>query len=473
MAELSPQQTACLAALAAHFSPATCLAGEDVPIRNEADTSFLPRTRPIALVRPDTPQGVADAVRICAAHGVAIVPQGGLTGLAGGAHPVPGAVAISVERLSGIEEIDAAAATMTVRAGTPLEVIQQSALDAGFFVPLDLGARGSCLIGGNLATNAGGNRVIRYGMTRDMVLGLEYVLADGTLVTGLNKMIKNNAGYDLKQLFIGSEGTLGIITRVVLRLQPRPGCTLAALCGVGSYDDVVSLLGAARRGLGPLLSAFEVMWPDYWKEATETVTGVRKPIEGQHAFYVLIEAQGLSEDIDGPRFMGWLENQFEAGLIEDAAIAQSMADVAMFWRTRDAAGEFQTILGPHVAFDIGLPVSRMDAFARTCRQRLADAIPDILSVYYGHIGDGNIHIVALQRGASPQPAAQISRVVYETVREFDGTISAEHGIGTVKKPYLGYTRSPEEMALMARIKAALDPKGILNPGKVFDLPSAP
>jgi FAD/FMN-containing dehydrogenase len=472
MTSLSPNRTACLAALAAHFPSASCLVGENVPSRNENDTSFLPRTRPIAVVRPDTPEGVADAMRICSEHGVAVVPQGGLTGLAGGAHPIEGAVALSLERLTGIEEIDPASATMTVRAGTPLEVIQQAAQEAGFFIPLDLGARGSCVIGGNLGTNAGGNRVIRYGMAREMVLGLEYVLADGTLITSLNKMIKNNAGYDLKQIFIGSEGTLGVITRAVLRLQPKPGCTIAVLCGLGGYDQVVSLLAAARRGLGPLLSAFEVMWPDYWKEATETVKGVRKPIAGDHAFYVLIEVQGLTEEIDGPRFMGWIEGQFEAGVIEDAVVSQSMADVAMFWRTRDAAGEFQTVLGPHVAFDIGLPVASMDSFAKTCRARLADALPDMLSVYYGHIGDGNIHIVALQRGAHEQRSGEISRIVYQTVREFGGTISAEHGIGTVKKPYLSYTRSAEELALMARLKMALDPQGLLNPGKVFDLPTA-
>ena len=472
MANLAPNQTACLAALAAHFSSSAFLAGDAVPKRNEADTSFLPPTRPIAVVRPDTPQGVADAMRICASHDVVVVPQGGLTGLAGGAHPIEGSIAISLERFNGVEEIDPAAATMTVRAGTPLETIQKAALDAGFFIPLDLGARGSCLIGGNLGTNAGGNRVIRYGMAREMVLGLEYVLADGTLVTSLNKMIKNNAGYDLKQIFIGSEGTLGIITRVVLRMQSRPGCTIAALCGLGSYEAVVELLSAARSGLGPFLSAFEVMWPDYWREATETVKGVRKPIEGDHAFYVLLEMQGLSETIDGPRFMSWIEEQFEAGRIEDAAVSQSLADVAMFWRTRDAAGEFPSVFGPHVAFDIGLPIARMNEFADVCRKRLSDALPGMLSVYYGHIGDGNIHIVAVQRGVLPQPSAQISRIVYETVREFGGTISAEHGIGTVKKPYLSFTRTPEELALMARLKKALDPKGLLNPGKVFDLPDA-
>lgn len=461
----------CLAALALRFDGVALLTGSEIPARNHQDTSFLPPVRPLAVIRPDTPAGVADAMRICAAHLVAVVPQGGLTGLAGGAHPIDGAVVLSLDRLTGIEEIDVEASTMTVRAGTPLEVIQKAADAAGFFFPLDLGSRGSCLIGGNIGTNAGGNRVIRYGMTRDMILGLEYVLPDGELVTGLNKMIKNNAGYDLKQLFIGSEGTLGIVTRAVLRLKPRPGCTMAALCGCPDYAAVLGLLTAVRKGLGPMLSAFEVMWPDYWHEATETAKGIRKPITGAHAFYVLIEAQGLEEAIDGPRFMSWIEAQFEAGLVKDAAIAQSMADVADFWATRDAAGQFQTVLGPHAAFDIGLPVARMDEFALTCRARLKDELPGTLSVYYGHIADGNIHIVALQKGAPTQPTAAISKIVYDTVRDFGGTVSAEHGIGTVKKPYLPYSRSSGELALMARLKAALDPHGLLNPDKVIDLPA--
>lgn len=459
--------TACLAALAKVFAPTALLTGGDIPARNRQDTSYLPPQEPLAVLRPDTPEGVAAAMRICAEHGIAVVPQGGLTGLAGGAHPIAGAVLLSLERFSGIEEIDPAASTMTVRAGTPLEVIQRAADDAGFFIPLDLGARGSCQIGGNLGTNAGGNRVIRYGMAREMVLGLEYVLTDGTLITSLNKMIKNNAGYDLKQLFIGSEGTLGVITRAVLRMQPKPGCVNAALCGMDSYADVVALLGAARRGLGPMLSAFEVMWNDYWHEATVTV-GVRSPVAGPHPFYVLIESQGLDEDIDGPRFQSWIETQFEAGLIADAAVSQSMGDVAAFWATRDACSEFGSRLGPHVAFDIGLPVAKMDDFTVACRTRLAERVPNAFSVYYGHIGDGNLHLVALSKGADKQPMSDISAAVYETVRDFGGTVSAEHGIGILKKPYLGYTRSPEEIALMRRIKAALDPKGILNPGKVFD-----
>ncbi|RCW87004.1 FAD-binding oxidoreductase [Paracoccus lutimaris] len=464
---------ACKAALARRFDKAAWLEGADIPARNLHDAGYLPPTPPLGVVRPNDPQGFADAMAICASHGVPVVPQAGLTGLAGGAQPIAGAVAISFERFSGIEEIDPASATMTVRAGTPLEVVQRAADEAGFFIPLDLGARGSCLIGGNLGTNAGGNRVIRYGMAREMVLGLEYVLPDGTLVTGLNKMIKNNAGYDLKQLFMGSEGTLGMITRAVLRLYPKPGCTCAAICGLARYDDVLALLGAARRGLGPMLSAFEVMWADYWHEATVTVPNVRRPITGDHAFYVLVEMQGMEAELDAPRFEAWLETQFEAGLIEDAAIAQSMADVAAFWRTRDAAGEFVTFLGRHSSFDIGLPVGVMDQFAQECRAALSKALPGCLSVYYGHIGDGNMHIVALMPGAAEQPGKAISEIVYRTVKAHGGTISAEHGIGLVKKPYLALSRSKGELALMRRLKRALDPQGLLNPGKVIDLEEAP
>jgi FAD/FMN-containing dehydrogenase len=460
----------CLADLAACFSGPALLVGTDVPARNSHDTSFLPAISPLAVVRPDTPEALAEAVRICASHSVPMVPQGGMTGLAGGAHPIEGSIAISLERMTGVEEIDEAAATMTVRAGTPLETIQKAADDAGFFIPLDLGARGSCQIGGNIGTNAGGNRVIRYGMAREMILGLEYVLADGTLVSGLNKMIKNNAGFDLKQLFIGSEGSLGIVTRAVLRMHPKPGCVNAALCGLSSYKDVLALLAAARKGLGPMLSAFEVMWPDYWHEITQSV-GTRSPLEGEHAFYVLLEAQGLDEPVDGPRFMSWIEAQFEAGIVADAAVSQSLSDVKAFWGVRDACSEFQTVLGPHCAFDIGLPLARMNEFADICRARLLAAMPEALSVYYGHIADGNMHIVALDRAQSKPPVTKISSIVYDTVREFGGTVSAEHGIGTLKKPYLAYTRSAEELALMARIKSALDPSGVLNPGKVIDLPN--
>lgn len=438
-----------------------------VPPRNLNDWSALEAETPVALFCPRSAKDVSAILAAANAARIPVVPQGGLTGLCGGARPIAGGIALSLEKMVGIEEIDEASATMTVLAGTPLEVVQRTAAERGMFFSLDLGARGSCAIGGNAGTNAGGNRVIRYGMMRDLVLGLEAVLPDGTVVNALSKLIKNNTGYDVRQLFIGSEGTLGVITRLVLRLHPAPGCTHAAICGLSDYGKVLALLRGARRKLGPTLSAFEAMWPDYWQEAC-AVPGVRDPLSGAHAHMVLIEAQGTDESIDGPRFSAFLEAMFEEGVIEDAALSQSLGDVQAFWGVRDACAEFKTTLGPHHAYDVGLPTGQMDDFAAACRKAVADAVPGGRSIYYGHIGDGNLHLLAWVPGAVPQPGAALDAAVYATVRAFGGSISAEHGIGTTKKKYLAFSRSPEELDLMRRIKRALDPNDILNPGKVID-----
>jgi FAD/FMN-containing dehydrogenase len=285
------------------------------------------------------------------------------------------------------------------------------------------------------------------------------------VISALNRMIKNNAGYDLKHLFIGSEGTLGVITRLVLRLFPKPACTFAALCALPSYEAVVGLLSAARRGLGPMLSAFEVMWPDYW-EVVAGMPGVRVPLPAGHAAYCLVEAQGTDETFDAPRFQAWLEAQAEAGLLADAVVSRSLADVTTFWGVRDACSEFPQVLGPHEPFDIGLPVAAMDAYVRACKAALEARLPGAFALFYGHIGDGNLHIVAGLRGAVPQPKDVIQEVVYGLVREFGGTVSAEHGIGLTKKPWLGHVRSDAEIALMRRLKTLMDPAGVLNPGKV-------
>ena len=443
--------------------------GDDVPARNRNDYSGLKPTRPLALVRPADPRGVADAMRICNHHGVAVVPQGGLTGLCGGSRAAGEEIALSLERLVGVQEVDPASATMTVLAGTPLQTVQQAAAEAGFFCPLDLGARGSCAIGGNLATNAGGNRVIRYGMARDMVLGIEVVLPDGTLMTSLNKMIKNNAGFDLKQLFIGSEGTLGIITRVVLRLFPKPASTMVALCAVDDYDGVLKLLAAARRDLGPVLSAFEAMWPDYWNLITTQVRGVRDPFAGDgrgYGAYALVEALGTDTAADAPRFEAWLERLLEDGTVANAVVSQSLADQTAFWSLRDSVSELHSLWPGHMAFDIGLPVAAMDDYARRCKAALEAGVPGCASLFYGHIGDGNVHIIVYRPGAAVQPKDEVEAVVYGLVREYGGTVSAEHGIGTLKQRWLAHARSPEEIALMRTLKAAMDPKGLLNPGKV-------
>jgi len=457
-----------LAALRQSLGAQAVLVGAEVPARNCNDWSAsLPQT-PLAVIRPADAAGVSEAIAACRAAHLPFVPQGGLTGLCRGAAPEAGWVAISLERMVGIEEIDRASATMTVKAGTPLETIQKAADEAGFFFPLDLGSRGSCAIGGNLSTNAGGNRVIRYGMTRELVLGLEVVLPDGTVITSLNKLMKNNAGYDLKHLFIGSEGTLGIITRVVLRLFPKPRSTMAALCALNDYAAVVVLLDAARNGLGPLLSAFEVMWPDYWEVITARA-GVRPPVAPGHGLYVLVEAQGIDESLDAPRFEAWLGDLMERGLLADAAVAQSLAQAQKFWAVRDICSEFGQVLGPHISYDIGLAVARMDEFATRCKAALAAGIAGCESVYYGHIGDGNLHLVSWVTGLAVerQPKEAMDEIIYGLVREMGGSVSAEHGIGTLKKKWLGHARSEAEIALMRTLKVALDPASLLNPGKVI------
>lgn len=452
------------------LGPSGYLEGAALPERNRTDWSFLPPADPVAVLRPTDTAQVSAIMAHCHRQRIRVTPQGGLTGLVGGARPLDGGIALSLERMSGIESIDPDGMTMTVLAGTPLEAIQSAAARAGLFFPLDLGARGSCAIGGNLSTNAGGNRVIRYGMARDLVLGVEVVLPDGTVLPMLNRMIKNNAGYDLKQLFLGSEGTLGVITRAVLRLFPAPGCTHAVLATTTGYDNVLAVLAMARRRLGPLLSAFEVMWDDYWTFTIDHVSHLRAPVDlGQGTHVILIEMQGLDSDIDGPRFQTMLEDMLEGGLIHDGAVAQSLSDVGAFWATRDAAGDFAdpAVIGPHISFDVGLPVARMDEFADRARTALANQL-GCRSLYYGHVGDGNLHVVAWQPGAVPQPVSGASRIVYEIIGEMGGTISAEHGIGTLKKPYLPLSRNPAEMDLMRRVKLALDPHGILNPTKIFD-----
>jgi FAD/FMN-containing dehydrogenase len=446
----------------------TLVTGDAIDARYWHDWSGLPPVRPALLLRPRSAEEVAAAMRLCHRHGVPLVPQGGLTGLAGGAQPVEGCVALSMERMSGIEEIDTVMGTMTVLAGTPLALIQAEAEAAGLYFPLDLGARGSCTIGGNLATNAGGNRVIRYGMAREHVLGLEYVLPDGTLVSSLNKMIKNNAGYDLKQLFIGSEGTLGIITRVVLRLQARPSSVATAMCGCADYDAVIALLQSARARLGPALSAFEVMWPGFVDCMTHGLPQLRQPFAEAQGVYVLIEASGFHEDGEAAQLEACLAALLEAGVLNDVVVAASAQDAQDLWALRDSPSEYSRVLGPIIGFDIGLPTASMAVAVARLEQEVRAPWPDARVLCYGHIGDSNLHVVVnVPSAGAAQPKEAVDALVYGIVRSLGGTVSAEHGIGLLKKPFLSFTRSAEEVALMRRIKQALDPGNVLNPGKVF------
>ncbi len=461
---------ALLSELAAILDPAGLQTGDAIDTRFRKDWYAPLGNPPLAVVRPRTTADVAAILAACHRHGQPVVPQGGLTGLASAATPRQGEIVLSLERMRGVEEIDEQAGTMTIWAGTTLQAAQEAARAAGWLLAVDLGARGSCQIGGNIATNAGGNRVIRYGMMRDQVLGLEVVLADGTVLTSLNKMLKNNAGYDLRQVFVGSEGTLGVITRAVLRLAPLPSATQTALCALNSFDDVVRLLRHAQRALSGRVSAFEAMWADYYTLVTTRVPGVRAPLAAGHPFYVLLDLQGSDADADAAAFERMLEGAMEDGLIVDAAVAASGKEAESFWKLRDAVAEFPQMWAPNAAFDVSLPIGSIGRFADALRSAILERWPSAELVNFGHVGDSNLHFSVHLPGvdAAAFPETEIDAVAYAIVREFAGSVSAEHGIGIHKKPYLGNSRTPAELALMRTIKAALDPKGTLNPGRVFD-----
>ncbi|HQR25118.1 MAG TPA: FAD-binding oxidoreductase [Steroidobacteraceae bacterium] len=424
--------------------------------------------RAAALARPTSTEQVAAVLRWCNANGVPAVTQGGLTGLVHGADAGPDEVILSLERMRTIENIDPVQRTASVQAGVTLEVLQDAADAAQLLFPVDFPARGTATIGGMAATNAGGNRVIRYGMTRDQVLGLEVVLADGTIVSSLNSLIKNNTGYDLRQLFIGSEGTLGVITRLVLRLREQPTTENTAFVGLESFDSVAKFLKHMDRSLGGTLSSFEVMWRSFYRLVTTAPAKGRPPIAQDYPFYVLVEGQGADRELDTRRFNAAMESAFESGLVVDAAIAQSAADSASFWALRD---DVEQVLhgGLPVIFDISLPISEMEGFATRLEEGLPREIGEDHRLFiFGHLGDGNLHvIVQVQPAAYAAARPKVEALVYRGLEEFRGAVSAEHGIGLEKKPWLRVSRSEAEIAVMRRLKAALDPHNLLNPGKIL------
>jgi FAD/FMN-containing dehydrogenase len=421
--------------------------------------------RILALARPRNSAEVAAVLRFCNERGVAVVPQGGMTGLVGGAVPISACVIISLERMRAILEIDRVAGTLTVEAGAPLQAVQEAADAADLMFPLDLGSRGSCQIGGNAATNAGGNRVLRYGMMRDLVLGIEVVLADGSVLSSLHKMLKNNSGYDLRQLFIGSEGTLGVITTLVLKLFPKPRSQSTALCMLRDYAAVLQLLGAARAGLAANLSAFEVMWPAFYDLGT-TGLGRKPPLAASGGLCVLLEAQGVDAAQDSLRFEQLIAASMESAIVSDAVIAQSQREVREFWDIRDCPGEFPAVFWPQISFDVSVPTGDIGALVQELRDVLLERWPAIQLLFFGHAADGNLHLSA-RTAPDVLPEQEIEQLVYEVVGRRKGAISAEHGIGLQKRPYLYHSRSAAEIATMRRLKAALDPRGVLNPGKIF------
>ncbi|MDR6204439.1 FAD/FMN-containing dehydrogenase [Paraburkholderia graminis] len=439
--------------------------GEQIGERAMTDWTRHDPTRPAALLLPRTTDEVSRALAICHAAHQPVVPQGGMTGLAGGAIARTTDIALSLERLSGVEEVDAASATLTVRAGTTLQSAQEVAAEAGFELALDLGARGSCQIGGNLATNAGGNRVIQSGTARDQVLGLEVVLANGDVLSSLGKMVKNNTGYDLKHWFIGSEGTLGVITRAVLRLHPQRAARHTALVALDGYDAAVNLLRRLSTRFGNDIGAFEIMWPDFYDFGVK-LTGTRSPFDGAYPLYALIEHASFDSSDDGERFAEALTGALEEGAIRDAVIAQSVADARALWAIRECTAEFPVRLDA-INFDVSLPISVIGDFVERCRAALDERWPGNESYFFGHIGDSNLHVTVDGHSIPGVDHHAVYAFVYEMLGPLHGSVSAEHGIGLLKREFLPISRSPAELAAMRAIKHALDPHGILNSGKLF------
>ena len=443
------------------------LSGDDVRMRKASWLSDEP-CQALAILRPANTEEVAAVLKLCSELNQPVIPLGGNTGLVEGTQASGRDVLLSLERMNNVQSIDPVGGVAIVEAGVPLQTVQEKAEQAGLQFPLDLGARGSATIGGTIATNAGGNAVIRYGMMREQVLGLEAVLADGTIVSSMNEMLKNNAGYDLKQLFIGTEGTLGIVTRAVLRLCSEMPSQNTALLAVDGYEKIPTLLREVDAGLGGTLSAFEVLWQDFFDTVVSDSSRHAPPVEAGFPFYVLVEARGGDQALDEERFQRVLQSVFEKDLVADAAFAQSGAQRQALWAIRDDIDGLVAALAPAMAFDVSLPIKHANDYTTAVHRRLKEAWPDTYrGTTFGHLGDSNVHFMLTVGTSDHDEQRRAMSIVYDELLPYGGSISAEHGIGTEKKDFLGVSRNDTEIELMRTLKKALDPRGLLNPGKVI------
>ncbi|MGV1907790.1 FAD-binding oxidoreductase [Agrobacterium cavarae] len=425
----------------------------------------------VAVIRPRNVEDVAVAVTLCAELGLAIVPQGGNTGLVlGGVPDAPDRqVVLSLERMNAIRAIDTEDFSAVVEAGCILSEFKDAVQEKGMFFPLSLGAQGSCRIGGNVSTNAGGINVLRYGMTRELVLGLEVVLPDGTIWNGLSTLRKDNRGIDLKQLFIGAEGTLGIVTAVSVKLYPNPDHVETALLGLNSLDDAIKLYRRARRECCDLMSAFEFMPPVAFALAMEAIPALKMPIADDYAAYVLMEISGSGLVDTGDLMSRFLEGVMEDGLVLDGVIASSRAQAQSLWLFREGMNEGQALRGAHMRTDISVPLSRLAQFVAEAEAELAKNLPECLAVSYGHVGDGNVHLNVLPPNGSTREERDAfiykAKVIVNTVLDrYAGSISAEHGIGRLKREDFESRLGDVQRDMIERLKAAFDPQLRMNPG---------
>jgi FAD/FMN-containing dehydrogenase len=452
-------QTAFLEALAAIVGQANVLTGEDTAAYT-TDWRKQYRGEALCVARPASTAEVAALVRVCADNDVAIVPQGGNTGLSGGSVPTGTRpeIVLSLSRMHRVREVDTVNDTITVEAGCVLAYVQRAADEAERLFPLSLAAEGSCQIGGNLSTNAGGVNVLRYGNAREQVLGLEVVLPDGRTWNGLRGLRKDNTGYDLKQLFIGAEGTLGIITAAVLKLQPKPTASATAWIALADPSRAVELLNHLRSACGDRLSAFELLSQNCVAAVLAHREGARNPLPTPSAWYVLAQLDDFGTHAE-------LEERLQNALqhADDAVIANTAAQAAAIWQIRESVPEAQFA---NIKHDISVPVSRVPDFIARAGAALESALPDVPIYCFGHIGDGNLHYNVGNAALMPR-RAEINRIVYDAVAALGGSISAEHGLGQLKREEIAQHKDPLELELMRALKRTLDPRGLMNPGKVI------
>lgn len=430
----------------------------------------------LAVVRPGDTEQVAAVVRWCAANQVGIVPQGGNTGLCGGATPsVQPVILLSLQRLNKVRSVDTENDTIVVEAGCILQQVQDTAAEHNRLFPLSLAAEGSCTIGGNLATNAGGTQVLRYGNTRDLTLGIEVVTADGQIMHGLRALRKDNTGYDLRNLMIGSEGTLGVITAATLKLYPRPVAQYTALLALHSLEAAVNLLNIARQGFDAGLTGFEIISRNCLEAVVECFPQQRLPFQDESAqapWFALLElSDSESEEHARQRLEQVLGQALEDEVVSDAIIAENTTQSAELWHLRESIPLAEKAIGKNVKHDIGVPVSKIAQFVAETNALLQDAFPGVEHIVFGHLGDGNLHYnVAHGRYTEEELfgfESDIYKIVFDQLHKYQGTISAEHGIGQLKRDWLETYKDPVELALMHQVKKALDPLGIMNPGKLL------
>jgi FAD/FMN-containing dehydrogenase len=467
---LSPDLVARFAAI---VGPEHALTDPDQQLPYLREWRDMYEGRASVVLRPGSTEEVAKILALANEHGIPVVPQAGNTGLVGGQIPMRGEIVLSVGRLKRVRAVDPQGFTMTVEAGLTLAAAQAVADDANRLFPLSLPSEGTCQIGGNLGTNAGGVGVLAYGNARQLVLGLEVVLADGRVWSGLSRLKKDNTGYDLKDLFIGSEGTLGVITAAVLKLFPKPAEKATAFVALPDLVSARSLFGLAQEACGAGLTAFELMSRIVVETIARHAPGTRDPFPTAHPWYVLMETSGLKADGAADRLLTQtLEAASEHGLVTDAAIASSLSQARDFWRLRESYSEAQKPLGANVKNDVSVPVAAIPEFIARADAAVERICPGVRPLPISHFGDGNIHYNVAQppgmaRGAYMALWDDIVRAVHEVVLDLGGSISAEHGIGVMKRAELAQVKGAVAMDLMRKIKAALDPKGILNPGKVL------